>query len=219
MSNTSKALGYENVDTFMEECLREKSPEEAKKFYANWAANYDNEVKEVEYNGPELFAKSFPKLNVPRNAEIIDIAAGTGALGEKLNAMGYKYIDALDGTPEMLDIARKKNVYRNFCQFLMGCGYESPIKDGTYDVAISCGAIGQGHIPYNAFYEIIAMVKQGGLICWLANDPSEGEDEESFKTVMADLTDSGKWKVFQEPIRLEYFYRKDSAFFRVMQKL
>ncbi|XP_013794867.1 methyltransferase-like protein 27 [Limulus polyphemus] len=219
MSKTSKVLGYKTVDAFMEECLREKPPEEVKTFYANWAANYDKEVNEFDYNGPKIFAEAFAKLNVPRNAEIIDIAAGTGALGEKLNAMGYKYIDALDGTPEMLDIARKKNVYRNFCQFFLGCGYESPIKDGTYDVAISSGAIGQGHIPYDAFYEIIAMVKQGGLICWLTMNPSEGKVEENFKTVMADLTNSGKWKMFQEPIRTEEFFQKEATMFYVMQKL
>ncbi|XP_076332848.1 methyltransferase-like protein 27 [Tachypleus tridentatus] len=133
--------------------------------------------------------------------------------------MGYKYIDALDGTQEMLDIARKKNVYRNFCQFFLGCGYESPIKDGTYDVAISTGAIGQGHIPYEAFYEIVPMVKQGGLICWLTMNPNEGKVEKSFKTVMADLTNSGKWKSFQEPVCVTSFFVKETGLFHVMQKL
>ncbi|XP_076335386.1 methyltransferase-like protein 27 [Tachypleus tridentatus] len=217
MSNTSKALGYESVDAFMKECLREKPPEEVKKFYANWASNYDEDVKEVDYNGPKLFVKSFANLNIPRNVEIIDIAAGTGALGEKLNAMGYKYIDALDGTPEMLEVARRKNVYRNFFEFYLGCGDEPPIKDGTYDVVISAGAIGRGHIPYTAFYDIIKMVKQGGLICWITDLPEESA-KETFKTVMADLTDNGKWKPLQDPIRHENFYRKEWAFFYVMQK-
>ncbi|XP_013794869.2 methyltransferase-like protein 27 [Limulus polyphemus] len=219
MSNTSKALGYESVDAFLEECLREKPPEEVKKFYANWAANYDKEVKEIEYNGPELFAKSFIKLNVPQNVKIIDIAAGTGTLGEKLNAMGYKYIDALDGTPEMLDIARKKNVYRNFYQFFLGCGYESPIKDGTYDVAMWSGAFGQGHIPYTAFHEIIAMVKQGGLVCWLFEYPTEQNDEENFKSVMDDLTDNGKWKAIQDPVCLDEYLNHNSGMFYAMKKL
>ncbi|XP_076339102.1 uncharacterized protein LOC143240490 [Tachypleus tridentatus] len=122
MSDTTKSTRIGDLDSFLEECFREKPNEEIENFYGSWAENYD-----------------------------------------ELNEMGYKNIDALDASKKMLEVARKKNVYKNLYHFYLGCGGESPIKDGTYDVAISCGGIGPGHIPYCAFHEILAMVKQGTL--------------------------------------------------------
>ncbi|XP_013794878.1 methyltransferase-like protein 27 [Limulus polyphemus] len=219
MSDTSKSTRIGDLDAYLEECFREKPAEEVENFYGSWAETYDEEVSLFNYNGPKLITEAFAKLNVPEDAEIIDIAAGTGNVGIKLKEMGYKNIDALDGTKKMLEIARKKNVYRNFYHMFLGCGNKSPIKDGTYDVAISCGGIGPGHIPYSAFHEVLAMVKQGGLICWLTVNPNEGKEEESFKNLMAELTNNGKWKAVQDPIRFEEFFKKEFALFHVMKKL
>ncbi|XP_076339100.1 methyltransferase-like protein 27 [Tachypleus tridentatus] len=219
MSDTTKSTRIGDLDSFLEECFREKPNEEIENFYGSWAENYDEEVFLFNYNGPKQITEAFAKLNVPKDVELIDIAAGTGTVGMKLNEMGYKNIDALDASKKMLEVARKKNVYRNLYHFYLGCGGESPIKDGTYDVAISCGGIGPGHIPYCAFHEILAMVKQGGLICWLTVNPKEGKEEESFTNVMAELTDNGKWKPLQDPIRTEEFFNKEFALFYIMKKL
>ncbi|XP_076322005.1 methyltransferase-like protein 27 [Tachypleus tridentatus] len=75
-------------------------------------------------------AKEFEKLNVPKDAKLIDLAAGTGALGKELKALGYSCIDALDGTKGMLEVAKKKNIYRNLFQFFLGCEDKSPISEG-----------------------------------------------------------------------------------------
>ncbi|XP_022249961.1 uncharacterized protein LOC106466275 isoform X2 [Limulus polyphemus] len=138
---------------------------------------------------------------------------------DELKALGYTCIDALDGTKGMLEVARKKNIYRNLFQFLFGCDDKSPITNGTYDLAVSCGGIGPGHIPYSAFHDILAMVKQGGLVCWLTVNPKEGEEKETFNSVITELKDSGKWEAVQDPVRVEEFYKKEFALFYVMKKL
>ena len=38
----------------------------------------------------------------------------------QLNSAGYRNIDALDLSPGMLEVARKKNVYTNFYEALLG---------------------------------------------------------------------------------------------------
>ncbi|XP_076323043.1 methyltransferase-like protein 27 isoform X1 [Tachypleus tridentatus] len=203
----------------VEEGLRDKTPEEVKEFYESWANKYDEEVSLFNYNGPKLMGKEFEKLNVPKDAQLLDIAAGTGALGEELKALGYSCIDALDGTKGMLEVARKKNIYRNLFQFFFGCDKKSPVSEGTYDIAVSCGGIGLGHIPYSSFHDILAMVKQGGLVCWVTINPKEGEETETFNSVLTELKDSGKWEAVQDPVRVEEFYKKEFAWFYVMKKL
>ena len=46
--------------------------------------------------------------------KIVDAAAGTGLIGVELNKLGYTNLCALDISPEMLDEAKKKNVYTKF---------------------------------------------------------------------------------------------------------
>ncbi|XP_076323038.1 methyltransferase-like protein 27 [Tachypleus tridentatus] len=219
MSDTNKSRRIKDLDAFLEESLREKEPEEVKKFYDSWANTYDEEVSLFDYNGPKLMAKEFEKLNVPKDAKLIDIAAGTGALGKELKALGYSCIDALDGTKGMLEVAKKKNIYRNLFQFFFGSDKKSPISEGTYDIAVSCGGIGPGHIPYSAFHDILAMVKQGGLVCWVTINPKEGEEMETFNSFLTELKDSGKWEAVQDPVRVEEFCKNDFALFYVMKKL
>ncbi|XP_076323041.1 methyltransferase-like protein 27 [Tachypleus tridentatus] len=219
MSDEDKARRIKYLDTFLEENLREKKPEEMKEFYDSWANTYDEEISFFNYNGPKLMAKEFEKLNVPKDAKLIDIAAGTGALGKELKALGYSCIDALDGTKGMLEVARKKNIYRNLFQFFFGCEDKSPISEDTYDVAVSCGGIGPGHIPYSAFHDILAMVKQGGLVCWITVNPKEEEEIETFNSVLTELKDSGKWEAVQDPVRVEEVFKKEFSLFYVMKKL
>jgi len=44
---------------------------------------------------------------------ILDVAAGTGLVGEELKKAGFKVdnVTALDFSPEMLEVSRKKGVY------------------------------------------------------------------------------------------------------------
>ncbi|XP_022249956.1 uncharacterized protein LOC106466274 isoform X2 [Limulus polyphemus] len=190
-------------------------------------------------------AREFAKLNVPKDVKVIDIAAGTGALGKESQrsellvpstrkvivqhfshpksrstiTYGYTCIDALDGSEGMLEAARKKNIYRNLFQFLLGCDKKSPITYGTYDIAVSCGGIGIGHIPYSAFHDILTMVKQGGLVCWATINPKEEQEKETYNSVITELKDSGKWEAVQDPVRVEEFYKNELALFYVMKKL
>jgi len=102
---------------------------------------------------------------------VFDIGAGTGTSGEALYRVGFRHIDALDLSKEMLDYAKEKNVYTNFYNEPMSQTPTPGISDNTYDAAISCGCFVAGHIPMTALYEIIRVVKPGGYIIYSLYDP------------------------------------------------
>jgi ubiquinone/menaquinone biosynthesis C-methylase UbiE len=63
-------------------------------------------MKIINYNGPLKLVQSLVELNVPKNAHILDVCAGTGEVGVYLRKFGFNNIDALDGCIEMLNVAR-----------------------------------------------------------------------------------------------------------------
>ena len=48
-----------------------------------------------------------------RNACILDVACGTGLVGEYMREHGYNNIDGVDFSPAMLERARERAVYRS----------------------------------------------------------------------------------------------------------
>ena len=112
--------------------------------------------------------KHFLELRAPTESHILDIGAGTGVVGQLLAANGYNNVDALDGTPKMLQMARKKACYRNYITSIVAPGIPLPIPDNTYDVALMAGVFCPGHIRVEAFSEIIRIVKPGMIkLCTL----------------------------------------------------
>lgn len=115
----------------------------------------------MNYRGGEIAANCFLKMNVDKEARILDIGAGTGLVGQILHQNGYKFIDALDGNEEMLKILRKKNCYNNIIHSLVTPNNKLPIDDQTYDVVILAGVFCPEHIDYNSFEQIIRLIKSG----------------------------------------------------------
>jgi len=88
--------------------------------YDQWAKDYDAELEQdFEWQGPQRTTEFFARY-VPRTASILDAGAGTGLMGEILAKLGYHDLVAMDLSPGMLEEARKKNLYRELHQMVMG---------------------------------------------------------------------------------------------------
>ena len=102
-------------------------------------------------------------LNVA-TVRILDVAAGTGLVGVELAKLGFKNIDALDYSQEMLDLAKEKGPIRQNYKtkyhnvLLPGCyqnyicaPFGNTIPDGmkarSYDCVIMLGGFAAGHLP------------------------------------------------------------------------
>ena len=130
--------------------------------YAQWAKDYDTELeRDFEWRGPQCTAEFFIKY-VPKQARILDAGAGTGLMGEILVKLGYDDLVAMDLSCEMLEEARKKNVYREFHQMVMG----KPLvfAADSFDAVVSTGVLTVGHAPPSSFDELIRITRTGGYI-------------------------------------------------------
>ena len=159
--------------------------------YDQWAAEYDRDLNEdFAWNAPQAAAQFFAKL-LPTEALVLDAGAGTGLVGEALSRLGYSDLVAIDLSSGMLQEARRKQVYREFHQMVLGetLGFESDYFDGV----ISVGVFTLGHAPAGAFDELVRITKPGGFVVFsLRTDVYE---EGGFKEKMSELQSVGKWKL------------------------
>lgn len=78
--------------------------------YGDWSGHYEQTVHD------EMDIGLFDRITTVRWNEVraaVDLACGTGRIGAWLCAHGVKEIDGVDLTPEMLDRARQRNIYRS----------------------------------------------------------------------------------------------------------
>lgn len=78
--------------------------------YGDWSAHYDETVHD------EMDIALLERVTTVRWDEVndaVDLACGTGRIGAWLKARGVKNVDGIDLTPEMLDRASARNIYRS----------------------------------------------------------------------------------------------------------
>ena len=98
--------------------------------YGEWAPTYEQTVPD------QLDIRVLDSLrSVDWSAarQCLDLACGTGRTGEWLRAQGVATIDGIDLTPEMLERARAKRLYR---ALFMGSVEETGIPDARYDLIV-----------------------------------------------------------------------------------
>lgn len=135
-----------------------KGPEDARRVYGEWAENYDQSFGAAwGYIAPREIA-AILKAEVLACAEILDIGAGTGLVAENLRGLT---VDALDITPEMLEVARGKGLYRNL--MLGDLTKVLDIPDASYDAVISCGTFTHGHVGPECFPELLRITSPGAV--------------------------------------------------------
>jgi ubiquinone/menaquinone biosynthesis C-methylase UbiE len=146
--------------------------------YQQWAPHYEQNMTHSDYHGPQQSAAKMAELfpSNRENVKVLDVCAGTGLTGVELQKVGFKKLDALDGSQNMLEEAKKKGVYGQYICAYLG-EKPTPIPDNTYDVVHQCGAGHLGHVPGTAFREFVRIVKPGGYVSFLYFAPDVGKDE------------------------------------------
>merc|ERR1711973_173219 len=138
----------------------------------------------------KILSEYFPKAEDRKNARILDLAAGTGLVGQDLYKEGFTNIDGVDFSEAMLVELRKKNVYtKDYCGRLGDntdpiCG----IPDGSYDVVVIAGGFAHGHLNIQVLRQAARALKKGGLypLIW------KMEEEKVWKYVLR-LIHESKW--------------------------
>ncbi len=117
------------------------------RMYNGWATKpkdrlppYDRFFSPINYPAPRILALAVSEIE---NAQVLDLACGTGRLAQEMAAFPIKpaVIDGIDGSIEMLKLARNKG-YRNL---ILGNVHEPQTMRkqlAKYDVILSCGFFG-----------------------------------------------------------------------------
>ncbi|XP_072050199.1 methyltransferase-like protein 27 [Amphiura filiformis] len=167
-----------------------------KQFYDEWAPTYVKDMTKEGYHAPRRAAETMAKLLTNKDAEIMDMACGTGLVAHELRNLGFKTIDGVDFSTESLKFSKGRGIYRRLI-----CGHigtnKLDIKDDSYDGLIVCGALGSGHVNLECMPQLIRIVKPGGLI--LLDVDSESRDtvhafkDGKFEADLEELVRKGLW--------------------------
>ncbi len=171
-----------------------KSNEDLATAYDAWAANYDQDlVQKLHWNAPERTAACLAKY-APVTASVLDAGCGTGLVGEALAALGFRSLEALDLSAQMLATARGKGVYGAFHQVALGPAMELP--DDHFDAVIAVGVFTEGHAKPDCLAELVRATRSGGFIAFSLR-PDVWADL-GFRDAQDALVAAGKWVLVEE---------------------
>ncbi|XP_073523690.1 methyltransferase-like protein 27 isoform X2 [Phyllobates terribilis] len=83
---------------------------------------------------------------------------------EELQCCGFNLFHGLDGSAGMLAIAKKKDLYQELKQCMLG-QEQLPNDSEKYDAVIIVGALSDGQVPVSVLSELLRVTKSGGFVC------------------------------------------------------
>ncbi|MFT5116413.1 MAG: SAM-dependent methyltransferase [Parasphingorhabdus sp.] len=160
--------------------------------YDDWAARYNDDLlNEYGYTAHKLATLALTRMLQDKSASIIDVGCGTGLVGLELAESGFKTIDGIDISKNMLAEAEKINVYRSL--LWQDAEKDSVIDDGAYNAVISAGSFGKGHMGPDALGSLISMAVPNGLVVIFMN--AEPFGDEDYASHIRQLEEGNKWVV------------------------
>ena len=139
-----------------------KTPTDSIKLYKKWAQTYDQDFAlNSNYLSPKKISNFFNKYSKKNDTPILDVGAGTGLVGEVLNAKSKKEIIGIDISSEMLDQARLKRCYSSL--IVADITKKIPLENNSIGAVVSAGTFTHGHVGADALDELLRITKPGGL--------------------------------------------------------
>ncbi|XP_028409602.1 methyltransferase-like protein 27 [Dendronephthya gigantea] len=214
---------YAYVDTLM--AKGNATHDEIKDVYTAWGKTYDKSmVKDHGYTGPTVAAKllsqKLKEFGYSNDARIVDLGCGTGLVGEQLSKNGYKNIDGVDITPELLELAKAKGMYGSLKQGIMGSPQckELGLEENQYDAAICVGVFTLAHVKQEGLDDVVHVIKPGGLACFGIREQALNDPQSKYQEKMEQLCKDGKWKLVTKHYQSDYL-KEDNAWYFVYQLL
>lgn len=192
--NWSQSTHSAGSNPYITRAYENKSVEDTRDLYDEWALNYDKDLAADEYAAPRLAAKevlsAMGKDRMP-NAVFLDAGCGTGLVGKLLARDGALTIDGVDLSPGMLDVARKTGVYRDLREADLSQAMEQ--RDESYDVVACVGTLTRAHVGPSVLGEFGRIVKKDGfIVATILNDIWESG---GYKAEVDHLVEGGKVEI------------------------
>lgn len=165
-----------------------QTPADSRALYRDWAASYDRTMEQgLGYFSPARLADLLAAHVADRGARVLDVGCGTGLAGRHLAGLGFRVIDGLDVSPEMLAVARSSGHYERLIE--ADLTQRLPVADGSYDAAICSGTFTHGHVGAGCLPEILRVLRPGG--CFACTVHRDVWDDMGFATAFDALTRGG----------------------------
>ncbi|MEM1302840.1 MAG: methyltransferase domain-containing protein [Pseudomonadota bacterium] len=156
-------------DTWTKDLWVEHTVEETQSIYRDWAATYDADVLNSGYVTPQRIAAALADTTVPKDAAILDFGCGTGLAGLALAEAGFQTVDGTDISPEMLDQAHQRDVYRDL---VLGKAGTIAFETGAHQAVVAAGVVSAGAAPPATLALLVHHLTTGGRLALSFNDPS-----------------------------------------------
>ena len=138
---------------------------DARSGYGEWAPHYENTVEDEM--DVALLAQ-LTSVDWTKAQAVADLGSGTGRTGQWVNEQGAGPIDGVDVTPEMLEKAEARGVFRSLA---VADARASGLPSGAYDLATS--SLVDEHLqdltPFHA--EAARLLKPGGQFVHVGYHP------------------------------------------------
>jgi len=155
------------VDSRLTRNYGEKSSDDFRQVYREWADTYDHDlVHEFGYQAPQAAVACLRTHLTSLDSTILDMGCGTGLVGQLLHDAGYRTIDGLDLSPEMLAKANGRGVYRSLDEADLA---QDLALEPVYDAIICVGVF--SHQPSQPFdlAKLFAGLKPDGTLIATVN--------------------------------------------------
>lgn len=178
-----------------ERVLRAANLDELAEVYSDWAGSYDADlVGEMGYNAPVAAAELLHAELGAAESCILDAGCGTGLVGEALFQRGHQHITGIDYSTDMLEQARRKNVYVSLMQVDLTGPLE--IDDDQYDAVVCVGTLTLGHVGPGALDEMVRVTVPGGYLCFTVREEAWHQDQ--YESAISRLEIAGKIQALQD---------------------
>lgn len=195
-------------------------PDRVRRFYDDWAENYDKDVAGFSYVGPRVVAGLVEKhagLLEPvdkADLSLLDAGCGTGLAGRELHELGYRHIQGFDLSSEMVTHAAAGGHYEGLIGDVdimkAGQHYEA----GAFDIVVCVGVFTLGHVPPRALEVLVRLSRPGGLL--VISTRTEYYQETDYPQVARTLIEGGVMRLI-EGIESAHYLDGSSSHFWVYQ--
>nr|XP_039263480.1 methyltransferase-like protein 27 [Styela clava] len=164
--------------------------------YNAWAEKYDPDMEVLNYSTPmQIVQIALKYLGCDESIKLLDVACGTGLVGSLLRNNAFKgLLHGIDGSQEMLKIARKKEIYDElFTQFLLPGKPIMASRGLKYDAILCAGEITKNHLDPELLINFLDVLTTGGIIVFAFTKGTYNvEVEKAVDKVLKSLIISGK---------------------------
>ena len=182
--------------------------------YSKFAEVYDEAVRIEKYSGPQHISEKVNSLfESKKDIDILDFGCGSGLVADHLTKFGFKHVDGLDCNQELLGVAKRKNVMREYILSKDTVGVNA-VSPNTYDVVCASGVffLTPTHPGTNCFPELCRIIRPGGYLVILTKNTYLYCDYVDYSIVI-DLEKKGILKSFPketyEGYRQTYEFEED----------